>query len=114
MFPVPQFVFCEGKTMFRTAIKKLTGLLKVIKEAGTHKRRKKLAQLAEIEERERKALVNELTKKFAAARAVCEQNRKTFTNVELSVKEINFIEGELAAWSRYFREHEIYRPLPHS
>ena len=99
--------------MLSTAIKKLKGLFKVIKEAGTQRQRKKLAQLAEIEERERKALVNELTKKFAAARAVCEQNRKTFTNVELSVKELNFIEGELAAWGRYFREHEIYRPLPH-
>lgn len=100
--------------MSRTAINKLKRFFKVIKEAGTQRQRKKLAQLAEIEQRERKALVNELTKKFAVARAVCEQNHKTFTNVELSVKEINFIEGELAAWSRYFREHEIYRPLPHT
>jgi uncharacterized protein (DUF488 family) len=104
--------FAGEKSMLRTAIKKLKRLFKSIKEAGIQRHRKKLAQLADIEERERKALVDELTKKFAAAHAVCKRDNKTFTSVKLSVKEIIFVEGELATWSRYFREAEIYQPRP--
>jgi len=104
--------FAGEKSMLRTAIKKLKRLFKLINEAGIQRHRKKLAQLAEIEETERKVLVDELTKKFAAAHAVCKQNNKTFASVELSVKEIIFVEGELATWSRYFREREIYQPRP--
>src|SRR5215475_10149095 len=103
--------FAGEKSMLRTAIKKLKRLFKLINEAGIQRHRKKLAQLAEIEETERKVLVDdELTKKFAAAHAVCKRNNKTFASVELSVKEIIFVEGELATWSRYFREREIYQP----
>src|SRR5215468_46984 len=91
--------FAGEKSMLRTAIKKLKRLFKLINEA-------------EIEETERKVLVDELTKKFAAAHAVCKRNNKTFASVELSVKEIIFVEGELATWSRYFREREIYQPRP--
>jgi hypothetical protein len=107
-------ILWEEKSMLRTAIKKLKQLFKVIKEAGIQRHRKKLAQLAETEERERKALVNELTKKFAAAHADCEQNKKTFTKIELSVEEIIFVERDLETWSRYLKEHEIYQPSPHS
>src|SRR5262245_2329987 len=104
--------FAGEKSMLRTAIKKLKRLFNLINETEMQRHRKKQAKLAEIEERERKALVDELTKKFAAAHAVCKRNNKTFTSVELSVKEIIFVEGELATWSRYFREREIYQPHP--
>ncbi len=99
--------------MLTTAVKTLKHWFNAIKEARRDKQRKIIAERAEIEERERKALVKELTKKFALAHADCEQNNKPFTNVELSVKEISFIEGELGTWNRYFKEHEIYKPMAH-
>ena len=96
--------------MLKNAVAKLTNLFKLIKEAGIQRRRRKLARLAELEVRERKIIVDDLTKKLAAARADCERNGKTSTKMELSVKEIIFIEGDLRTWNRYFKEREIYRP----
>ena len=98
--------------MFTTAIGKIKHLFKVIREAATRRRQRRLAELAEMEKRERKALVNELAKKFHEAHADCEQNDKAFTMIELSLKEIIFIEWNLKTWSRYFKEREIYQPAP--
>ena len=95
--------------MLKTAIKKIRHLITVLKEAGIQRRRKKLAQTAEIKARERKALVNELKYKFAAAHADCEEKKKSFTTIEFSLKEIVFIEKDLESWNRYFKEREIYR-----
>lgn len=100
----------RGKVMLKTAARKLKDLFRSIKEAGIQRHRRKLAQLAEIEARERKVIVDGLTKKFAAARADCEQNGKASANMELSVNEILFIESDLKTWNRYFKEQEIYRP----
>jgi hypothetical protein len=97
--------------MLKTAATKLKNLFRSIKEAGIQRHRRKLAQLAESEARERKAIVVGLMKKFAAARADCEQKDKASTKMELSVKEILFIESDLNTWNRYFKEREIYRPL---
>ena len=96
--------------MLQTALRKLQQLFRSIKEAGIQRQRRKLAQLAEIEARERKVIVDGLTKKFAAARAGCQQQDKASTNMELSIKEILFIEGDLRTWNRYFKEQDIYRP----
>jgi transcriptional regulator with AAA-type ATPase domain len=100
--------------MLKTAIKNVRQLPKVVKEAWVQRQRKKVAQIEEIEARERKTLVNELTKKFAAAHDDCEQNKKSFAAIEFSIKEIIFIEGYLESWNRYFRERDIYRLPPAS
>jgi len=96
--------------MLKKAVTRLTNFFKLFKEVGIRRRRRKLALLAELEAKERKTVVDELTKKLAAARADCERNDKTFTKIDLSVKEISFIEGDLRTWNRYFKEREIYRP----
>jgi hypothetical protein len=98
--------------MFRTAIDKLQRMFKGIREAARQRRQRKLAELAEMEMTERKALVSELSKKFDEAHADCEQNDKALTTIELSLKEIIFIEWNLKTWSRHFKESEIYQPSP--
>src|SRR5262249_29591896 len=100
----------RGKVMLKTATRKLKHLFRSIKKAGIQRHRRKLAQLAEIEAREQKAIVDGLTKKFATARAGCEQNDKDSANMELSVREILFIESDLKTWNRYFKDQEIYQP----
>jgi hypothetical protein len=97
--------------MLARAINKVKHWVVEIKAARHQRRQEKLAQLAELEERERKALVTELTKKLSAAHVDCEQNKKRFANVELTVKEIAFVQGYLKTWSRYLKDHEIYKPL---
>jgi|GEM_PF-2658852 len=98
--------------MLGTAGKKIRRWFKEIKQARHQRQREKLAKLAEIEEKERKALVIELTKKLSAAHVYCKQNKKTVASIELSAKEILFLEGCLKTWSRYFKEHKIYKPVP--
>ena len=98
--------------MFETAIKNVRYFFHAIKDAALQRRRRKLAQQAEMDERERQALVTELRKKFAAAHADCQVKKKTFTTIEFSLKEIVFVEGYLESWSRHFREREIYRLRP--
>ena len=100
--------------MIKTGIEKLRRSFRAIKEAVIRIQRKRRARMAEIEESDRKALVNELTKKFAGAYADCEQNKKASTTIEFSIKEIVFIEGYLESWNRYFKERSIYRPSPAS
>ncbi len=98
--------------MFRTAIDKLKQSFRGIKEAITQRRQRRLAKLVELETKEREALVKELAKKFDEAHADCEQNDKPLTTIELSLKEIVFIEWNLKAWVRHFQEREIYQPSP--
>jgi len=100
--------------MFRTAIDRLKRSFRRIREAARQRRQRRLAALAEKESREREALVNELAKKFDQAHADCEQNSKPLTTIELSLKEIIFIEWNLKTWVRHFKEREIYRASPRS
>jgi len=98
--------------MFRTWIKRIRNFLKQVSESARQRRQRRLAEIAAMEKRERKALVKELSKKFEDAHADCEQNDKTVTVIELSLKEIIFIEWDLKTWSRYFKESEIYEVSP--
>ncbi|HEU4341887.1 MAG TPA: hypothetical protein VFU31_09985 [Candidatus Binatia bacterium] len=91
---------------------KITQFLKRIRETITQRRQKKLAEIAAMEDREREALVRVLAKKFAAAHADCEKHAKTSTVLELSFKEIMFIEWNLNTWTRYFEERQIYTLSP--
>jgi hypothetical protein len=65
-----------------------------------------------MEKRARKALVEDLIKKFAAAQARCEANDKSVAAIELSLKEITFIEWHLNTWSRELKESEIFELSP--
>ncbi len=87
---------------------------KRIKKTVTQRRERKLAELAELESRERQALVSLLTKKFADAHADCEQDDEHRTMVELSLKEVIFIESNLKTWARHFRDRQIFQPSPQS
>ncbi len=98
--------------MFRSAIDKLKQSFRRIREAITQRRQRRLAELAELQMREREALVRELAKKLDKAHADCEQNDKALTTIELSLKEIVFIEWNLKTWVRHFKEREIYQPSP--
>jgi hypothetical protein len=98
------------KSMF--GIDKIKQLVKTITRAVTKRRQKKLAEVAEIERREREAIVKRLAIKFAEAHADCAQNNRNVTLVELSLKEILVIERDLETWARHFRERKIYERLP--
>lgn len=82
-----------------------------VSRAVKQRRQKKLAEIAEIERRERESLVKGLAIKFAKAHADCEQNNKNFSAVELSLKEIIFIERDIQTWARHFRVRKIYEPM---
>jgi hypothetical protein len=96
--------------MFETWLQKFKYLLGTIREAATQRRQKKLAEIAAMERRERKALVEQLAKKFARAHAECEKNNKPFAAIEFSLDEITFVEWNLNTWSRYLKESEIFEP----
>lgn len=85
-----------------------------IKKTFTQRRQKKLAEIAELESRERQALVALLAKKFADAHADCEQDDDQRTMVELSLKEVVFIEWNLKSWARHFRDRQIFQPSAQS
>jgi hypothetical protein len=87
---------------------------KRLKKTVTQRRERKLAEMAELESRERQALVSLLTKKFADAHADCEQDDDQRTMVELSLKEVVFIESNLKTWVRHFRDKQIFQPSPQS
>lgn len=87
--------------------------LKGIGNAARQRRKRKLAELVAMEKRERRALVERLASKFAEAHAECEQDDKAVTVVELSLKEITFIEWNLNTWSRHLKESEVYEAAPH-
>ena len=82
-----------------------------VSRAVKQRRQKKLAEIAEIERRERESLVKGLATKFAKAHADCEQNNKKMSLVELSLKEIMFIERDIQTWARHFRVRKIYEPM---
>ena len=71
-------------------------------------RERKLAKLAELEKRERKAVVEALAQKLEDAHAECEQEGKTSAVLVFSLKEIIFMERNVYAWTRYFKESQIY------
>lgn len=94
--------------MFDRLISKVTSFFTALTNVAQHRRERKAAAAAEMERRERKALIEALVDKLEAARVECEQKKKTATAVVLSVKEIQFIEWNLAAWERHIKTSEIY------
>ena len=98
--------------MFGTLLKKMRYFLKGISEVARQRRKRKLAEVAAMEKRERRALVEGLANKFAEAHAECEENDKAVTVVEVSLKEIIFIEWNLNTWSRHLKESEVYEAAP--
>lgn len=98
--------------MLETFREKLRYLVRDATRAVERRRLKKYAEIEKIERQERKALVEGLAKKIDAARADCERGRKDSAVIELSVKEITFIEWNLKAWVRTIRESEIFEVSP--
>jgi hypothetical protein len=94
--------------MFEAVGQKLRKFFKTIGYAVKQRREKKLAKLAELEKRERKAIVESLVQKLEDARAECEQEGKTSAVLVVSLKEIIFMEGNVYAWMRHFKESQIY------
>jgi hypothetical protein len=83
--------------------KNLGGLVK-------RRRARKLAKLAELEKRERKAIVESLVQKLEDAHAECEHEGKSSAVLVVSLKEIIFLERNVYAWMRHFKESQIYAP----
>jgi hypothetical protein len=98
--------------MFRTFARKVQRAFRRLSDAFSQRRAKKLARIAEVEKRERKVIVSTLAKKLEAARAECEEQGRKYIELELSVKEIIFIEWNLSAWTRHFKESEIFEAPP--
>ena len=94
--------------MFEKLRSKVTSLFRTVADVAKQRRERKRAVAAEMERRERTALVQALVIKLEAARVECEQKKKSATAVVLSVKEIQFIEWNLAAWERHIKTSEIY------
>ena len=94
--------------MFDRLISKVTSFFASLTNVAQQRRKRKAAAAAEMERRERNALIQALVNKLEAARVECEQKNKTATAVVLSVKEIQFIEWNLAAWERHIKTSEIY------
>lgn len=94
--------------MFERLLSKVTSLFRTVTNVARHRRERKAAAAAEMERRERNALIQALVNKLEAARVECEQKNKTATAIVLSVKEIQFIEWNLAAWERHIKTSEIY------
>ncbi|MDP2603766.1 MAG: hypothetical protein Q8S00_14410 [Deltaproteobacteria bacterium] len=94
--------------MFESLLSKVTSLFRTVADVAKQRRERKRAVAAEMERRERTALVQALVIKLEAARVECEQKKKSATAVVLSVKEIQFIEWNLAAWERHIKTSEIY------
>ncbi len=98
--------------MFATTGKELRQFFKSLGEVVKQRRERKLARLAEVEKRERKAIVEALARKLEEAHTECEQEGKTSVVLVMSLKEIVFMEGNLCAWIRHFKESEIYAASP--
>ena len=94
--------------MFESLLSKVTSLFRTVADVAKQRRERKRAVAAAMERRERTALVQALVIKLEAARVECEQKKKSATAVVLSVKEIQFIEWNLAAWERHIKTSEIY------
>jgi hypothetical protein len=87
---------------------KLKNFFKSLGNVVTQRRERKLAKLAELEKRERKAIVEALAQKLEDAHSECEQEEKTSAVLVFSLKEIIFMERNVYAWTRYFKESQIY------
>jgi hypothetical protein len=98
--------------MFAAMGKKLKKFFKNVGNVVEQRRKKKFAKLAELEKRERKAVVEALARKLEEAHAECEQEGKTSVVLVISLKEIIFMERNLYAWIRHFKESEIYAASP--
>ncbi len=98
--------------MFERLTKKLKALVEKVTDFATERRQRRLVKIAELEKKELKTIVEGLTKKITEAKTACEQNQQTFAILELTVKEILFIERNLSTWSRYFKESAIYEARP--
>jgi hypothetical protein len=98
--------------MFAAVGNKLRQFFKSIGVVVKQRREKKLAKLAELEKKERKAIVEALARKLEEAHSECEQEGKTSAVLVISLKEIIFMERDLRAWIRHFRESGIYAASP--
>ena len=94
--------------MFESFARKFQQVFHRMGDVLRKRRAQKAAKVAEIEKRERKAIVSTLVKKLEAARAECEEQGRSHIEIELSLKEIVFIEWNLAAWTRHFKESQIF------
>ena len=94
--------------MFAAVGHRLKKFFKTIRKVVKQRRERKLAKLAELEKRERKAIVEALVQKLEDAHSECEQEGKTSAVLVVSLKEIIFIESNVHAWMRHFKESQIY------
>jgi hypothetical protein len=94
--------------MFAAVGEKLKSFFKSIGNVVKQRRERKLAKLAEVEKRERKAIVEALAQKLEDAHAECEQEGKTSAVLVVSLKEIIFMERNVYAWMRHYKESQIY------
>jgi hypothetical protein len=94
--------------MFAAVGDKLKKFFKTVGNVVKQRRERKLAKLAELEKRERKAIVEALVQKLEDAHAECEQEGKTSAVLVVSLKEIIFMERNVYAWMRHYKESQIY------
>ena len=94
--------------MFAAVAQRLKNFFNNIGNAFKQRREGKLAKLAELEKRERKAIVETLVQKLEDAHAECEQEGKSSAVLVVSLKEIIFLERNVYAWMRHFKESQIY------
>jgi hypothetical protein len=94
--------------MFAAVGHRLKEFFKSIGSVVKHRRQRKLAKLAELEKRERKAIVEALAQKLEDAHAECEQEGKTSAVLVFSLKEIIFMERNVYAWMRHYKDSQIY------
>jgi hypothetical protein len=94
--------------MFEGFLRRVTSLFGAVAQVTRRRRERKLATAAEIERKERKLVVQALTEKLEAARLECEEKKQSAAGVVLSLREIQFIEWNLAAWARHLKTSELY------
>jgi hypothetical protein len=96
--------------MFAAVGQQLKSFFKNLGNVVKRRRERKLAKLAELEKRERKAIVEALVQKLEDAHAECEQEAKSSAVLVVSLKEIIFLERNVYAWMRHFKQSQIYAP----
>lgn len=94
--------------MFAAFGQRLKNLFNDVGNVFKQRRERKLAKLAEVEKRERKFIVEALAQKLEDAHAECEQEGKSSAVLVFSLKEIIFLERNVYAWMRHFKESQIY------
>ncbi len=98
--------------MFAGMGNKLMEFFKSLGDVVKQRREKKLARLAAVEKRERKAIVESLARKLEEAHSECEQEGRTSVVLVMSLKEIVFMKAHLDAWIRHFKDSEIFAAPP--